>query len=298
MRPLGTHPLRLARWGLLALTLVVAVLLLWLWRRSPERPPVPAPGEGLRVATFNIRNYPESETQRGLALETLGTLGAPVVALQEITAPDVFDAELARVLGPDYATVYALLPRPPATDFPLQNLGFVYDTRRFVARSVRIHPLVGERGKPALELHLVPRGGGRALRLFNVHLKAYDEGLEMRRAQLRALTPVVAAAVRSGEPVMLLGDFNSTRPEDRAALEAFAAETGLVWGSRALACTEYWDPDDSGVCQASPLDHVFAWPAPSAVEALGPCRELACRTDLCPIFYREVSDHCPVVVDW
>ena len=85
---------------------------------------------------------------------------------------------------------------------------------------------------------------------------------------------------------------------DRAA---FAARTGLDWSSRELACTAYWRPERDGKrrCEGSALDHLFASRPPKTMEAKGPCESVGCEPgDRCPLFYDEVSDHCPILGQW
>jgi endonuclease/exonuclease/phosphatase family metal-dependent hydrolase len=140
------------------------------------------------------------------------------------------------------------------------------------------------------------RDGGRALRLFVVHLKAGGDFAHVRREQLRRLAPIVLAAVETYDDVVLLGDFNATGEEDRRTLAELARATRLVWASEALACTSYWNRRDG--CRGVALDHVLTVRRPDDVSARGPCESVGCDPgDRCPTFHREVSDHCPVTAD-
>ncbi|NJK32341.1 MAG: hypothetical protein HC927_07990, partial [Deltaproteobacteria bacterium] len=115
--------------------------------------------------------------------------------------------------------------------------------------------------------------------------------------QLERLRLVVGDARRSDDEVIVLGDFNMTRYEDRAAMREFADETMLVWASESLRCTAYWRPKgrDKGTCDGSALDHVFTTEQPRSIAAKGPCESVGCAPgDRCPIYYEQVSDHCPV----
>ncbi len=243
----------------------------------------------VRVATFNIENFPRDERQVAGAFDAIEALDAPVVAVQEITDPPRFERAARERLGDDWRFV------SDGSD-NVQHVGVLYDGARFELAWARAHDetRLGARGKPALEVRL--RGESGALRVFVVHLKAGGEFANVRREQLRQLAPIVERAVESWDRVIVLGDFNATGEEDRHNLARFAEVTGLVWASEGLACTSYWNRRDG--CRGVALDHVFTREAPDAVEARGPCEEIGCAPgDRCPAFHREVSDHCPVSAD-
>lgn len=243
----------------------------------------------VRVATFNIENFPRDERQVRGAFATMAELDAPVIAVQEITDPPAFERAAREHLGERWAFVH------DASD-NLQRVGVLYDASRFELAYARTHEetRLGPRDKPALEVRL--RGRSRALRVFVVHLKAGGELAHVRREQLRQLAPIVEQAVESWDEVMVLGDFNATGAEDRQNLARFAEVTGLVWASEGLACTSYWNRRDG--CRGAALDHVFTREVPDAIDARGPCEEIGCDPgDRCPAFHRDVSDHCPVTID-
>ena len=245
---------------------------------------------GLRVATFNIENYPRDARQVAGAFALLDTLDAPVVAVQEITDPRAFEQAARAHLGDSFRFVHH-------AGGPLQRVGVLYDADRFALAYARTHDAtrIEGLGKPTLEVRL-RRGRGPALRVFVVHLKAGGAFAGVRREQLRQLAPIVRAATESWDEVIVLGDFNATGAEDRETLAAFAQSTRLHWASAGLACTSYWDRSDG--CRGAALDHVLTRERPRAIEARGPCEEIGCSPgDRCPTFHREVSDHCPVTVD-
>src|SRR5262245_4341716 len=62
----------------------------------------PGPDAPVRVATFNIRMFPESERQVQGAFELIRELDVPIVAVQEITDPKVFAERAADLLGPNW----------------------------------------------------------------------------------------------------------------------------------------------------------------------------------------------------
>jgi endonuclease/exonuclease/phosphatase family metal-dependent hydrolase len=180
---------------------------------------------------------------------------------------------------------------------PKQRVGVLFDSGALELLSTRTHRVteVYDGAKPAFETRLRP-GSGDVLRLLVVHLKAGGDGVELRRRQLGALRPVVADAMRSGDRVVLLGDFNATSEDDRRQIEALSGALELSWASKGLRCTSYWARDDG--CRGSALDHVLLSGAARRAAARGPCETEGCEPGAaCPIFHRDVSDHCPVVAD-
>jgi len=167
----------------------------------------------VRVATFNIENFPRDERQIAGAFEAIEALDAPVVAVQEITEPRVFADEARARLGDDWRFVHA------GGDAPLR-VGVLYDGARYSLAWARTRgeASLGGRHRPALEVRLRSREGGRALRVIVVHLKAGGEHAATRREQLRQLEPVLADAAESWDELVILGDFNATPDEESVAM--------------------------------------------------------------------------------
>lgn len=290
MRPRGLVGLSLRAAALkrqeLTLTLAVIVLLLVIgclvFRAQPS---------AVRVATFNIENFPRDDRQVAGAFEAIEATEAPVVAVQEITEPETFAREARARLGDSWRFVHDQSGN-------LQRIGVLYDAERFELAYTRTHDdtQIDGRGKPTFEVRLRRVAGGRALRVFVVHLKAGGDFAHVRREQLRQLTPRIMDAAESWDEVVLLGDFNATGDADREELARFASRVGLDWASEPLECTSYWDRRDG--CRGSALDHAFTREAPDDITARGPCESIGCSPgDQCPVFHREVSDHCPVTID-
>jgi endonuclease/exonuclease/phosphatase family metal-dependent hydrolase len=246
--------------------------------------------EEIRIATFNIENYPKSPEQPAAAFAMIAELDLDVLAVQEITDPSHFAAMARASLGPSWRFVH---PRRG----PEQRIGILYDRDRFDLLSVRElkQTIVYDGAKPALEARLRPRDGGDVLRIVTVHLKAGGEHFETRRLQLDALQPILRKAAKSDDRLVILGDFNATGDQDRSRIRTLADFVGIEWASEPLSCTSYWDRSDG--CIGTALDHVLTSEDVEA-EAMGPCRTEGCdRKDRCPIFHREVSDHCPVLIE-
>lgn len=256
------------------------------------------PRPTLRVATFNIENYPKSPRQEAGAFEAIKAIEVAALGVQEIVEPEAFADGAKRRLGPGWRFVHA-------EGGPKQRVGVLFDGEALELLSTKTHretEAIYPGAKPTFEARLRPKaaaslfGAGEVLRLLVVHLKAQGDGADRRKAQLKALRPVFAEAMGSGERVVLLGDFNATGDSDRDELSALAGATGAVWASKDLPCTSYWARPDG--CRGSALDHVFASARPKKIMARGPCESEGCAPGShCPIFREEVSDHCPVVVD-
>jgi hypothetical protein len=243
-----------------------------------------------RLATFNIENYPRSEAQEEGAFEAIRDLDSSLIAVQEITDPAGFCGAAKRRLGPSWDCAF--------TDRPLQRIGVVYDRDALRLLSTAIHreTEVYDGAKPTFEARLQPAGGGGALRVYAVHLKAGGDGAPVRARQLRALAPVVAAAKGSGDDIAIMGDFNATGKEDVENIAAFARPLGLRFASEEVECTAYWNRRDG--CLGVALDHVLT-SFGARVHAEGPCRTEGCEMrPSCPAFHGKVSDHCPVAVDF
>lgn len=244
------------------------------------------------VATFNIENFPRDQVQIDGAFAAIRDVGVPIVAVQEIVEPRVFADAAREHLGGQWRFV-------TNSGGPEQRLGVLFDSERYTLAYSRTHgeTQIDGRGKPTLEVRLRRRRGGRAIRLFVVHLKAGGDYAHVRREQLRRLAPVLRGAVESRDEVFVLGDFNATGETDRHTIARFASQLGLVWASESLECTSYWDRSDG--CLGSALDHILSREEPTDIAARGPCETIGCDPgDRCPVFHREVSDHCPVSASW
>jgi endonuclease/exonuclease/phosphatase family metal-dependent hydrolase len=267
------------RWWII-LGLVIAILIL-------DR----ACSEEARIATFNIENYPKSPEQAAGAFAVLAGLDLDVVAVQEITDPVHFASTARSLLGERWRFLHPQLG-------PEQRVGILFDQERFKLLSVReLHETVVYPGaKPALEARLKPREGGRALRVITVHLKAGGEHEAIRKRQLDGLQAALTEAAVGSDRLVLLGDFNATGQPDRKRIRSLADELDLEWATEPLACTSFWDRADG--CFGSALDHILSSSEPDEVQAMGPCKSEGCdRKDRCPIFHRQISDHCPVVLE-
>lgn len=243
-----------------------------------------------RVATFNIENFPKSSTQEEGAFDAIRSLDAVAIGVQEITDPSAFAAAAKRRLGEKWRFIHA-------DRGPDQRVGVLFDSEALAlisSRTIRA-PEVYKGAKPAFEARF-SRLGWDAIRIIVVHLKAGGDGISTRKEQLRALRPVVEEASQSGDELVLLGDFNATSDDDRGEIAALAEAADMKWASKDLACTSYWDREDG--CRGSALDHLLTSGFSTGIRARGPCETEGCSPGKsCPVFHREVSDHCPVTID-
>ncbi len=243
----------------------------------------------LRVATFNIEDFPQHARQIDGAFRELSATGASIFAVQEIMEPARFVRELHARLGEAWDFVH--------TDTGSHDLGVAFDRRawRLVSTEVHDETCLGGNHKPTLEVQL--RAGDETVRVLVVHFKSGSAGRDVRARQHAALLRIVRAAAASGDRVVVMGDFNATEPADRDDLARLARATGLAWATESLACSAFWSRDDG--CPRSRLDHVLTSSPPHEVVAGGACASEGCDwQQSCPLYVDEVSDHCPVVVDF
>ncbi len=249
----------------------------------------------LRIATFNIEDFPKDDRQIAGAFAEIAGLDAPIVGVQEIMDPRAFTAAMRGSLGAEWQVAFE-----PFIERGYRHTGVLFDRRRFTLIAVTTHDetMLGGDHKRVLDVRLRPAEGGKPVRILVVHLKAGGDvrDREIRQRQHRALRGIIKTVKRSGDRIAVLGDFNATHDvEDRGYLDALAKETNLAWSTEPLACSAFWRRDDG--CPRSRLDHVFTWESGQATAA-GACATSGCEwEDRCPLYSREVSDHCPVVVE-
>lgn len=276
-------------------------LLLWRGDGAVLRPPRAG---ALRVATWNLRNFPRDHDRAWMRAQ-LRKARPDVLALQEILDPTGLDDLL-----PGYEVH---LSQHGGRN--QQRLGIAFRPGRVRLREgLREHPALSLDGRvrPAVSARLEPRDGGPPFSIVVVHLKATPAGFTERIQQWEALRQLVAGL--PDPRVLVLGDFNATGPPagspllELGVLEARLHGVGLRRLPTLGGCTAYWGGVrfDAWV-EPSELDLVFAseaWLGDADVAAvpLTHCAAHACRafrtTDAEPEqSYARASDHCPVVAD-
>jgi endonuclease/exonuclease/phosphatase family metal-dependent hydrolase len=278
-------------------------------------------GKGMRVATYNIRNFGKGDTDVERLAEIVRGLDADVVAIQEIQS-DRAVAGLARRIssgGRNYR--YALSKCGGRSDM---KVGFLFDGERVVLRRTKEYPELDPGGggscgggeRAALLGVFVPRSEEStardedAIQLLVIHLTPGGdrEQVAKREAQWKRAHQIVASVRDAGaRHVAILGDTNSTGYLDndhgeRDAIDRAAGEAGMVVTTSDLDCSEYWKTRE-GIYSPSLLDHVVATRGlvrGGSMRVSGYCEELRCKaieSGEPPSDFSRVSDHCPVTVE-
>jgi endonuclease/exonuclease/phosphatase family metal-dependent hydrolase len=297
--------------------LVLVLVLVWAIAGEEVRRLLDLQGEGiapskadgrLRVATWNLRNFPDEGQDLARLQARLRELSADVIAVQEIR-----DAAALRELMPGWE-----LALSEAGGRGGQRLGFLYDPSQLeLVGEPREHKRLAMGGsvRPGLSGYLRARGGGPDFHVLVVHLKARGEGYALRRSQWEVLAEIVQEIARDDADVIVLGDFNATGPargtpgEELTQLDARLGQVGLQRVVNGSGCSVYWDGARRDAWhEPSQLDLVWvsglleADVAALRAEPLLHCARHACRpfrsTQSYPERdYADLSDHCPVVVD-
>jgi len=279
------------RWRLsLGLCMALAVFIAGTWNAGSSKPDAVS---ATRFASFNIEFFPKDQRQVHESFALIGELGASAVGLQEITDTDRFSLEAKRRLGDSWEFVFEA-PAAAHTK-PTLHIGVLYNTEVFQLERVRTRKetQIDERTQATLQVELLQRRSGKSVTMLVVHFKAMPEGRQQRVQQYAGR--IVEDLQSRGHNLVIMGDFNATDEADRASLKSLSDAAGLVWATEQLPCSAFWERAED--CPTSRLDHILSWKAPAEVVAKGGC-ELGCDTqNSCPLYRREVSDHCPVLLE-
>jgi len=290
-----------------------------------EELPRPAPADRLRLATWNIRNFPLDERPPDPELgfvnrtnvcdlqDAIGGLAADVVGVAEITDTRRFPPILRRSGGRrDYRIVFSSRGR--------HRLGVAWDDLRLeqVGNPVQVRELAEEGGRPALAVRLRSRRpGGLDLTVVQVHLKATPEGYDQRLRQVEALARWASGWVEEvgDEDLVVMGDFNTTGPvggataDELVVVDRTLGRAGLRRLPSASGCSSYWDGPRArdGLQVPSLIDHVYVRGlepdgGPTQVRAWLHCARLDCgelvsRPGQEDATFWDVSDHCPLTFE-
>jgi endonuclease/exonuclease/phosphatase family metal-dependent hydrolase len=268
-------------------------------------------GHGVRVGTFNIRQFGFEPTDMDRLTAVIQATEADVLALQEIRSDDKMK-DLARRLSVKGRRYAFQLSTCGGTS--KMRVGLLYDEARVAVRDFREYPELDPDGKGACSTKERPGfaatidDGRRPFTVLVIHLVSGSEPAQIarRRVQWQLAHRIAKDLGAGGVPVMILGDTNSTGfLDDKAGERTFIedeakkAEMDVVTGG--LGCSEYWSATTGGPLQPSLLDHVVASPGLAArgtVRVHGFCEQLACApAQRAPEDYVKVSDHCPVTLD-
>jgi endonuclease/exonuclease/phosphatase family metal-dependent hydrolase len=296
---------------------------------ADELPDGPPFGNSLRIASWNLRNFPLDERPQDQDLgysrrtnicdleASLGGLEADLLGLQEVNDIRRFRPILRRACG----------ERPMEVRFSSgggrfgQHIALAWDSAilDLTAGPVEITELVLEPGvRPALAGYFKSlREGGVDFTLVVVHLESGPRNYADRRRQNRALAGWVEAWIAEiGDPdIVVLGDFNTTG-SPRGGLEGELQSVDTILGRVGLerlhnesGCTSYWEgggtPD--GVQEPALIDHVFiaGFGLDAVTSPLTPwlhcarwrCSEFVSRPGAEDGTFWDVSDHCPLTFE-
>lgn len=294
---------------------------------SEELPP-PAPSNGVRVALWNIRNfpldsrpqYPDLSYSRRTNIcdlqDALSGLDSDVIGFEEITDTRRFPPILRRAEGDRR---YRLRFGSHGGTHG-QKLALAWDDARveMVGELEEIAGVaVSERFKPALVGTFKTRQDPFVgFTVVQVHLAAAPRGFSSRRQQYQALVDWIDenALGAQRKNLILQGDFNVTGWEGSSHVEELALLDGLMQGVgmrrsvNASGCTEYWEGggERDGIQVPSLLDIVylkgFEDYTVTQPESWLHCKRFNCR-ELVSLPGKEdgtfwdVSDHCPVTFE-
>ena len=296
---------------------------------ATELPSEPPPAGSLRIATWNVRNFPLDERPQTADLgfsrrtnicdleATLRGLDADLLGLQEVCDTRRFPPILRRATAGRRMRV---LFSSGGGRFG-QHLAIAWDddALELVGGPHEITEVMFDAGmRPAFAASLQSRRpGGVVFTFVVVHLEAGADGFADRRRQNRALAAWVDRWVEeAGTPnLIVVGDFNSTGTAaggengELQSMDAILGRSGLHRLPNATGCSEYWEGggEPDGVQVASLLDHVYLRGfSPDAVTAplrswlhcarFG-CSDLVSRLGEEDGTFWDVSDHCPLTFE-
>jgi len=292
--------------------------------------PVEPVGEGsLRIASWNVRNFPlderPEEDDLGYSRRTnicdfetaFGGLDADLYGLQEVNDIRRFQPILRRACGERSMDVrYSANGGRHG-----QHLAIAWDNTvlELVGDPMEIHELVLEPGmRPAFACYFRSlRAGGVDFTVVVVHLESGPRNFGDRRRQNRELVKWLETWIDEiGDPdVVVLGDFNTTGSPrgglegELQSVDSILGRAGLDRLNNPLGCTSYWEGGGKrdGVHQPSLLDHVFVGgfgldavtrPIETWLHcARWGCEELVSRPGEEDGTFWDVSDHCPLTFE-
>ncbi|MEE4270392.1 MAG: hypothetical protein V2I67_01875 [Thermoanaerobaculales bacterium] len=292
---------------------------------AAELPP-PADDGVVRVAHFNLRNYPLDERPQtddlGFSRRTnicdlevvLSGLDADIMGFVEVCDTRRFPPILRRAGG----------DRPLKVLFSQeggrggQHLAVAWNADLFelVEGPMEIHEVVVKEGlRPALAVRLrSTRDPSFDLTVVEAHLDAGRGDLEHRLRQVDVLAGWVREWVEhTGDPdIVMLGDLNTMggvgieAAAEIGLVDELLSASGLVRLANETGCSQYWDGPGGrdGVFESSLLDHVYLRRLVATAPARSwlHCERLQCGELISRIgeedgTFFDVSDHCPLTFE-
>lgn len=276
----------------------------------------------LRIASYNIRNFKVSESDKGNdstmkseLFRVLKSTRSDIIAVQEIVDDQGFK-KFVRDYMPAYRVALS-----ECGGFAGQKLGFlynaqVYDLEDFYEDSrLSVRSSNCKKGlRPAAIAHFRKKKTRLKFAAVAVHLKAGggQRNADMRYAQYKEITKIIRELKTDGvKHYAVMGDFNTTdyltRNHNYDRFVEFVLQNKLIDFSEDLECTSYWwGGIDDGLMHGTVLDHVLVSESLydsfdySNTEIKAHCQKSSCESmseDELGTTYKSVSDHCPVVAN-
>ena len=295
---------------------------------TAEELPAPASADSVRVALWNIRNFPldsrPQDPDLGYSRRTnicdledaLLGIDADVLGFEEITDTRRFPPILRRAGGDrQYRLRFGSHGGPHN-----QKIALAWDDDR-IEMVGELEEIAGvavtERNKPALVAAFKSRQDpSLEFTVIQVHLAATPRGFSSRRQQYQALVDWIDENALGAERANLIvqGDFNVTgweggsQAEELALLDDLMRGVGLRRSVNSSGCTEYWEGGGrwDGIQVPSLLDLVYL-KGFEGRQVTNPESWLHCKRHNCAELvsmagkedgtFWDVSDHCPVTFE-
>lgn len=251
--------------------------------------------DAIDIATWNIENFPQSETTASVVADLITSLDLDVIAVQEIRNVTAFDELVARL--PKHKG--ALSPHTYSNG-TYQKVGFIY--RDDLVSLTNVTQLFQGSGyefpRPPLQATLKVLGTDVELTIIALHLKAGldSEDIERRAISIEMLASHVVNMVTgpADDEVLILGDYNETVTNSfgRDVLSPILEDSNFRFLTEALAT--------SGTATFLPsnvmLDHIVTTTAlDDDLIGSGGAKVPALEVQL-TTYRGNVSDHLPVVI--
>lgn len=291
-----------------------------------ESESVPPPAEDhFRVATWNIRFFPDSTTDVGRTGQVLADLDADLIAVQEIANPIVLRQMLEQVNADLALQAHESGRRSPRRYAHVlansgghggQFVGYIYDenaVRLSDPETLTTLQMTSDL-RPGLFARVTSKRGGLDFQVIVMHTDSgtKDRDYQNRLRFLDALEDELGRRYRADADVIVLGDLNTMGrapgdglprvrwQEEIEHLDERAREMGLRRLANSPACTEYYKGRGSFLDHILVSEEMTEAPSGAVARVVGYCAEADCRPldrDRMPYDYAFVSDHCPVVID-
>ncbi len=271
--------------------------------------------------TYNIRTFDHksNSTNKEELLSIFNKLNADFITVEEIVNANSFKEFVSTKLK----NYNLYLSRCGGAG--RQKIGFMYAKRKYkLLKAYEDHRLANPnnsstkgcgRLRPALVGHFQEIKTRRKFTVIGLHLKAGSSltSYDQRAVQYNLMEELVYELKKEGRrDIILMGDLNTTGYNkgdiDYRNFSEMLRKIDAQTASKSLKCSSYWsglDINDNKE-ESSLLDHIvfekgFLGSRYSKTKLHSFCQKLRCRevsSLTLGIQYKEVSDHCPVKVEF